>query len=247
MMKRLPYLMLFLAVLAVPLRASPPIGAVVQDSHYDSAKGVVTFSILNTSNKDISALNLLVRLVYPDGTAGTREYGNDFLPFMAENQGNGAIAPGAIFTIDVPLGQQQIQTASATVDLVVYADDTADVLNEQAFASIAAQRKGWILGYQKANELLQKALADSNDPHPSTTVAAQLKALAKQYETNPPAGGAIAGLGLLDAATNISNAPKSYAGRSEKEDDFLRKIIKIHQGRISLFLPHTQITKGVRP
>ena len=207
----------------------------------------MTFNILNTSNKNITAFSLLVRLIYPDGTAGTREYGNDFLPFMAENQGNGAIVPGATFAIDVPLGQQQIQTASATVELVVYADATADVLNEQAFASISAQRKGWILGYQKANELIQKALADSNDPHPSTTVAAQLKAQAKQYETNPPAGGAYAALGLLDAATNVSNSPKSPNGRSQKEDDFLRGLVKAHQSRISLSLPHTQVTKGVRP
>ncbi len=237
MMKRLPYLMflLFLGVLASPLRASSPIGAVVQDSHYDAAKGVVTFSILNTSKKDITDLTLLVRLILTDGTAQTHEYGSNF--------GNG-IAPGAVFAMDVPLGQQQIQIASATVDLVVYADDTAEALNEEALASVEAQRKGWILGYQKANELLQKALTDFNDPHPSTTVAAQLKALAKQYETNPPPGGAYAALGLLDAAQNSSNAPKSPAGRSDKEDDFLRMLIKIHQDRVALLLPHTHITKA---
>jgi hypothetical protein len=220
---------------------APRIGAVVQDTHHDPVKGVVTFSILNTSNKDISAFSLLVRLVHPDGTVGTHEYGNDFLPFMAENQGKGAIAPGATFAIDVPLGQQQIQSASATVDLVVYTDDTADVLNERALASVVAQRKGWIFGYQRANELLQKALADSSDPHPSITVAAQLKALAKQYETHPPAGGGHAALGLLDAATNISNAPKSPSGRSREEDDFLRMLIRVHESRVSLSLPHSQI------
>ncbi len=228
-----------------PLRASPPIGAVVQSSHYDPARQIVTFNLLNTSHKDISAFSLLVRANYPDGTAGTWEYGGDFLPFMVAT-GNGALTPGAISAIDVPLGQQQVQTVSATVDVVVYADDTADVLNQQVFESIVSQRKGRVLGLQKANELLQNALADPNDAHPSITVAAKLKALAKQYETNPPTGGAFEGLGLLDAATNISNAPKS-ATRSEKEDGYLRALIKRHQDRISLMLPHTQLTKGVQP
>lgn len=237
------------------LRASPPIGAVVQTSHYDAAKGIVTFSVLNASHKDITAISLQVRVNHPDGTAGTFEYGGDFLPFMiyaaeggratAPNQG--APAPGAVFAMDVPLGQQEFQSASATVDVVVYADGTADVLNEQIFNSIASQRKGRMLGMQKANELLQKALADPTDAHPSVTVAAQLKALAKEYQTNPPSGGTHESLGLLDAATSISNAPKSSAGRSDKEDGYLRALIKTHQNRISLFLPHTQLTKGVQP
>src|SRR5712664_2861702 len=254
MMKRLPYLMLFLAVLAVPLRASPPIGAVVQDSHYDAAKQIVTFNLLNTSHKDITAYCMQVRVNHPDGTASTWEYGGDFLPFMVDviqaghpippYQGNGALKPGAISAIDVPLGQQEVQTASATVDVVVYADGTADVLNEQVFENIVSQRKGRVLGLQKANELLQNALADPNDAHPSITVAAKLKALAKEYENNPPTGGAFEGAGLLDAATNIANAPKSPTGR-EKEEAYLRALLMRQRNRIPLIMPHTQLRKGV--
>jgi hypothetical protein len=251
-MKGLPYL-ISTFLFAFSLRASQPIGAVVQTSHYDAAKGIVTFSVLNTSHKDITAISLQVRVIHPDGSAGTFEYGGDFLPFMlylAEGghpTAQGARAPGAVFAMDVPLGQQEVQSASAIVDVVVYADDTADVLNEQIFKSIVSQRKGRMLGLQKANELLQKALADPNDAHPSITVAAELKSLAKQYQTNPPQGGASEGIGLLEAATNISNAPKSPTGRSQKEDDYLRGIIKTHQNRISLLSPHTELTKGVQP
>ncbi len=88
------------------LRASPPIGAVVQDSHYDPAKQIVTFDLLNTSHKDISAYSMLVRVNHPDGTASTWEYGGDFLPFMVAT-GNGALKPGATFAIDVPLGSSK--------------------------------------------------------------------------------------------------------------------------------------------
>jgi hypothetical protein len=224
---------------------SAPIGAVVQSSNYDAAKRVTSVRIVNTSQKPITAISLLVRIAHPDGTVSVSQYGGDFTPFMAyaatagpQQQDSGALAPGAVFTLDVPMGQQNVETVSSTVDVVVYDDATADVLNQQAFQSIAAQRKGRILGLQRADELLEKALADANDPHPSITVAAQLKALAKQDNT-------FEGMGLLDAAADISNAPKS-SGRSQKEDDYLRELIKMHGNRISFLLPHTQLTKQVR-
>jgi len=231
---------------AFTLRASPPVGAVVQDSHYDAAKQIITFNLLNTSHKDISAYSMRVLVRHPDGTVGTWEYGGDFLPHMIDT-GSGAFAAGSVFTVDVPVGEQQVQSASALVDVVVYADDSADVLNESVFEYIASARKGRVVGLQKANELLQAALADPDDPHPSITVAAKLKALAKQYETSPPKGYEDAGLGLLDAATNISNAPKSPTGRRDKEDAYLQALIKRHQEHIALMLPHAQLTKGVTP
>jgi hypothetical protein len=158
---------------------------------------------------------------------------------MSTSGGSGALKPGAIIAVDVPVVGQEVQTASATVDVVVYADSTADVLNQKVFEVIVSQRKGRMLGLQKANELLQNALADPNDAHPSVTVVAKLKALAKQNENDES-------VGLLDAATSISNAPKFATGRSRKEDDYLQALIKRHQDRISLMLPHTQLT-GVRP
>jgi len=243
--KIITLLSLFLFAFASSSRASP-IGAVVQSSRYDAAKQVITFSLLNTSHKDISAYSMRVHVTHPDGTVGMWEYGGDFLPFMIAT-GGGAFAAGSTFTVDVPVGEQQVQSASAMVDVVVYADASADVLNKQVFESIASARKGRVVGLQKANEILQAALADPNDPHPSITVAAKLKALAKQYETNPPKGYEDAGLGLLDAATNISNAPKSLTGRSDKEDAYLQALIKTHEKRISFLLPHTQLTKQVRP
>jgi hypothetical protein len=237
------------------LRASPPnppIGAVVQESRYDPAKGVATFSILNRSHKGITAVNLLVRVIRRDGTTITSGYGGDFLPYMVQaiDEGlpdNGVFAAGTVFAMDVPLGQQEVQVASASVDVVVYADDTADVLNKQIFESIISARTGRILGMQKANELLENALADPNDPHPSVTAVAQIKKLLEQYHANPQAGAAYEGLGLADAAMNIANAPKSPAGRTENEDSYLRKLIKTHQNRVSLFLPHTKLTKAVQP
>jgi hypothetical protein len=244
MTKRLLCLTGLLCMIAIPLRGSP-IGAVeVQGSRYDAARQVVTLDLLNSSHKEISAYSLLVRVIRTDGTASAWEYGGDFLPFMSENNGNGTFKPGALLAVDVPVGQQQIQSTSASVDVVVYADGTADVLDQEMFATIISKRKGAMLGLQKANELLTTALADPNDPHPSLTAVEKIKALAKEYQIHPPTGAEFEAAGLLDATTNISNAPRSPAGRSKKEDAYLKALVKRHQDRISVMLPHTQLTKG---
>lgn len=43
------------------LRASPPIGAVVQTWHYDPLTNIVTLKIVNTSHKDITAFNIAIK------------------------------------------------------------------------------------------------------------------------------------------------------------------------------------------
>lgn len=226
------------------LARSAPIGAVVQSSTYDPAKAVTSVRIVNTSQKPITDISLLMRVIHPDGTVSFSQYGGDFTPFMAyaatsglPQESSGALAPGAAFTLDVPMGQQSVETVSASVDVVVYDDGTADVLNEAVFRSIQAQRKGCMLGLRRAVKLMQEALADPNDPHPSITVAAQLKALAKQDTT-------FEGMGLLEPVADISNAPKS-SGRSQKEDDRLRELIKMYGDRASFLLPHTQLTRNL--
>src|SRR5260370_30911676 len=45
-----------------PLRASPPIGAVVQTWHYDPVTKQLTIRVVNTSRKDITPFNISVTL-----------------------------------------------------------------------------------------------------------------------------------------------------------------------------------------
>jgi hypothetical protein len=260
MTKRLPYLiaLLFTVAFTSSLRASPPIGAVVQGSRYDPVKGTMTFSVLNISHKDITAFSLQLRETYSDGTGGTSESMTDFLPSMisiieqghpiTQDNGNGAFAPGATHNQEFPQSQT-VQKFSATVDMVAYADGTADVLNEAAFKQLVLQRKARVLAMQKANELLMNALADPKDNHPSITVAAQLKGLAnalhnKKLTADDPE--IYEGLGLLMASRDVENAPQSST-RNAKEDDYLRALIKTHGNRVSRFLPHTELTRGVQP
>jgi len=261
MLKRLPYLMLmlFLAMLTVPLRASPPIGAVVQDSHYDSAKSQLTVRVLNASKKDITAIALTVFITHPNGAEVSFWWSTDFVWGIiysaeagyetepGESHGFGA---GTSRDLNIPLSPPGV-SYRATVNVVIYADGTADVMDKVAFKSLVMHRKGWLVGMQKANELLEKALADPDDPHPSKTVEAQLKILANVLDadqdknTDDPAS--YEGSALLDAAQNIRNTPKDPAGRSAGEDEHLRMIIKTYENHASLLSPHAAVVEGVRP
>jgi hypothetical protein len=238
---------------------SPPIGAVVQTSNYDAAKGVATVRIVNTSHKDITAIALIIVITNPDGTAGSAVWGNDFLygiistieqgHEISPGSGHG-IAPGATFDQAFPQSTP-ITNFRATVDVVVYADGTADVLDESVFKRIALERKGRVLALQKANELLANSLANPEDAHPSITVAAQLRGLAnvleadRQKSMDEPAS--YEALGFRVAAQAIANAPKDPTGRSAREDDYLRALAKTHSNRVSLISPHTELVKEVRP
>jgi hypothetical protein len=55
------------------LRASPPIGAVVQTWHYDPLTNIVTLQIVNTSHKDITAFNIAIKETYADGRVEEHE------------------------------------------------------------------------------------------------------------------------------------------------------------------------------
>jgi hypothetical protein len=231
-----------------PVARSASVGAVVQSSDYDAAKGVTTIHIVNTSSKEISDLDLSIQVTFPDGTvstAGGSFFGLDFLEGII--QGKGGLAPGA--TVDQEF-TGQTGRVQATVDLVAYADGTADVLNEQALKDLVANRKARVRALQKVNELLNDALANPKEQHPSATVAAQLKSLVEAIKRQKSGeGGAAFYASELQAATqNIANVLGSpRLTEPEFEGNRLRGLIKTHEDRISLMLPHTELVKAVRP
>src|SRR6267378_1548027 len=63
---------IFLAVallLSANLARSAPIGAVVQTWHFDPHTSTVTVTIVNTSQKDITAFNLSLKITYQSGVS----------------------------------------------------------------------------------------------------------------------------------------------------------------------------------
>jgi len=250
MIRSLVYGLALVFLFASASRAqSPPSGAVVT-WHYDAATQAVEAQIVNTTHKDITAIELRIRLTNPDGSVGLTYWGYDFLPGIVSTVTEGheifpgsghGIAPGATFTQQFPQATS-VTDFKATPEVVIYADGTADVdvANETNYKQIILERKGGILAMQKADALLTAALADPNDAHPSATISAQLKALAK-------AGNNYEGLTYRNIAQDLDNTPRSTTGRSAKEDNHVRAIIKMHEDRIPLILPHTVVAQGVRP
>ena len=258
-MKRLMYLTFTLFLAAVPLWASPPIGAVVQNVAFDAAKSQLAVKVLNTSQKDITAMSFTVFVAHPDGAEVSFSWGTDFVWGIISSAEQGheielgashGFGAGTSRDLNIPLSPPGVSYRT-TVSVVVYADGTADVLDKAAFKQLVMERKGEVLAMQKADELLAKALADPSDAHPSITVEAKLKALAHALEAdqhkNMDDPASYEALGFLEAAQDIRNTPKDPAGRSFGEDNRLRMLIKTHENRISLLSPHTNIVEGVRP
>ena len=139
MLKRLPYLFLFLVV---PWVASAQVKGAVVEQDSDSLKNVVALHIRNVSQKQITAYNIKIKETYATG-ANEHEYMTDTVGVMmnvrdmagteegrilqrqVQQQPNaGPLEPGA--TTDVPMYVAPGLTKfEATVDTVIYADRRA--------------------------------------------------------------------------------------------------------------------------
>jgi hypothetical protein len=181
------------------LRCSPPIGVAVQTWHYNPQTKIATITLANLTQKDVLAHNLTITATYADGSTDSQEAITDLLDRMinaklvketaeeaqfTQRFGNGTFA--ARTTTDQDLSESKVPTSMQTVvDMVAYADQTADVQNERAFAQLPASRKGELLALQLANEVTQQALTS---PNPSDAAATELKRDIKvlQRKTSPP-------------------------------------------------------------
>ncbi len=179
-LKRLPYLMLmlFLAILTVPLRAFPPIGAVVQTWHYDPQTNIVAAQIVNVSNKDITGYNISIKETYAAGHVSSHELMTDTAgapAFIQELQGtvgeenlrkllrsaggvgDGLFHPGENRKEIIGV-QPGLQNFEAVVDVVAYADQTAEATNNDAFQRLLSHRKVTLSSRQAANDIIKAAL-----------------------------------------------------------------------------------------
>lgn len=227
------------AALVPGISAFTPMGAEVRGAEYDAERGVTTVHVVNTSHKEISAIDLAFQVTFADGTQSAPDSsfrGQDFVAGIT--QGRGGFEPGAEFDVEFT-GQEG--PVRATVDVVIYADGTADVLNERLFKSLVADRKGTVRGMRKVDELLNVALNDPSLQHPSATVIAQLKSL---YEVIK-AGGSLdedrAGFAMELRAAIREISHRWPDGRSEREESYLREYIVRNEEQIALLLPHTEV------
>lgn len=253
-----------LAVGVQSLRASPPspppIGAVVQTWHYDPQTKIVTIRLVNTTQKDIVAYNLSITETFADGSTSSHEVMTDLLDRMINAQlakgtveevqftekfGNGTFAAGKTIDQNIP-ETTAVTDMQIAVDMVAYADRTADVKNEGAFGRLTAYRQGESLAIQQANEIVLNVLANSviNDPSEAATIELKRRIevlhaqnLApddpRRYEESH----------LQEVVSRLQNNQILASSLHITEIEHLKRDVADRQQRIALAKPHTQLTR----
>jgi len=165
--------LLFVSLISAGVARSHSLsGAVVQTWHYDPQTGLITVRILNTSDKDITALavatnytytdrgqdqvshllllpDFLVQKVLLDMVRGTPEEERlrarlsepEVLPAGGTYEEKTGVPPG-------------FKDFSATIEVVVYADKTAEATNPDALQALIDMRKLRAAAIQKAQQIM---------------------------------------------------------------------------------------------
>jgi hypothetical protein len=138
-------------------------GVVIQGTDYDREKDQTTFHLLNVSGKPVNAWFLSLQTKLPDGTLSPA--GGAF----GMELDSGEVAPGPMEDMVRP------GLVIAVVSLVMYSDGTFEG-DEGMQKKIVDIRKGRVAAQQKIINLINAALSDPNEKHPTQKVITQLKA-----------------------------------------------------------------------
>jgi hypothetical protein len=163
------------------------LGARVDNIHFEKGTRIALVRVVNTSNKDISGLNLSMDVAYPQG----QYHYERLLDFAAKiisqqkagHEENGALHPNTAMEerLDLPIRGGNLPLAvTVKVDVVAYADSTADVENDAAFQRLVDLRRNHILAITKAAEIINEAAANSVTPDPRGMALTQLRVLLEQ-------------------------------------------------------------------
>jgi hypothetical protein len=239
--KMIPLALILLVSAVGSWAQSPPIvGAVIQTSHYDPQTKKVTIRILNTSQNEITAYNISLTVKYADGTSGDGDLGADFMNLIV-NGLPGRFAARATHDEVIP-EPKDVADIKAVLDVVIYADQTAEVQNERAFKALVAMRQARVLAQQKINEIINQALADPGKD-PADAAATELKRLADVLNgrRNIPTDNPEAWVkgDLYQASEQIRNKP----GGGKADREYLKQMVKSGENDIAAITPHTQVTK----
>src|SRR5689334_2524471 len=128
------------------------LGASVDNIRFEKGTRIAMVRVVNTSNKDISGLNLSMDVAYPQG----QYHYERLLDFAAKiisqqkagQEDNGALHPKTAMEerLDLPIrGGNQPLAVTVKIDVVAYADSSADVGNDAAFQRLVDLRRNHIL------------------------------------------------------------------------------------------------------
>lgn len=268
MLRRIVLPLLFLFVVAsciVPvlaLRASPPLGAVVQSWHFDLQTRMLTVVVANTTGKDITAYNMSITETFPDHSTHAHEHLVDMLSavmlvqqvkgtpdedLIKKRIGNGTLA--AYSTRDELFGPSGtvVTDFQATIDVVAYADGTAEATNEPALGRLREHRNAEIRSYQKAKQVINEVLADPTIQNPAEEAAARLQKFLTAWSAQPHYSVDVE-RGIIEAVIrDLNGAPRIIAGRHlSGEPEFLQQFLDEKGQYMALVSKHAQLKEVVQ-
>jgi hypothetical protein len=161
--------------------------------------------------------------------------------------GNGTFAAGT--SRDYPdLVGKDVSDIDAVVDVVAYADGTAQVQNnDRAFRNLLAERKGPVLAMQKVVEVVKRVLADPMVMAPLDSVIQQLTPLvdsADKVKNRPPEDAeSNVAMHLQSDLQNFEMAQRSqiWIRLNMTEREWLTQYVQQHEKRIELMKPHCEL------
>lgn len=221
---------------------TPALGATVQTWSFDAASKELVVRMLNTSPKAITAFSMELTEHFADGTMNLNEYTTDYLPLMAaievspglrEKNDDGTFPAGTSRDIRVPVAKE-LTDVSIVVDVVLYADHTAESSNKEMLGQLRSAREGSILAMQQANAVITKALSS---PNPRDAASKELQILAD----------------IAHARRGRSDDPNSHTESTLRrvvsqvtQTDDLSSILKENETRIAFYSAHVR-SQGVQP
>ena len=161
---------------------------------------------------------------------------------MRREFGNGTFAAGTTRDQVIP-EDKDISDVDAVVDMVVYADATADVQNERAFRQLVALRKGQLLAMEKVNEIVKRVLADPMVDSPISAALTELTPLADVAQRNRPAEDPAfnQAIYLQGTVKNFENMQRWRMNMTERE--YLTRYLDEQEKRFALMSRHCELEK----
>lgn len=162
--------------------------------------------------------------------------------------GNGAFAAGTIRDVILPQAKA-ISNVDAFVDMVVYADSTAESTNDLMLKEIFAVRTGSLLAMQHANEIIKRVLADPTVTSPIAEVVKELSAELARFKDAHPNWRP----DVPDEIPGLESAREVFAStlRMQREPMDLKKqterltnYVSGTEGEIEALKPHTKLKTG---
>lgn len=250
-------MLFFLFALVIPLRAAPPIGAVVMSWDIDSAKNAVTLHMVNNTAKDITFYNVSIKEIYglnvndhqfsqelPNVSVLINDPTNPTAEFLRRyhHGENGTWKAGT--TRDVRLTiQSGLTSFNATIDAVLYDDNTAEAPNADALNRERDNKKSAAETLRQTNEVIRRAVSNTADPSPSETAATEIEGLEKAWEAGGHRG--IFNRGASGRIiSDLKEAPATAARMKQSLPDYLANMTTRNEKLASQYLEQANAKVG---